>query len=451
MPPGAVNPTPGSSRSFGRIFNLRPFAEDSPQLQEALLEIGKPGGMLDANDDLSRGPVDLILDPALRVNNPDHPTHSAGITFMGQFLDHDMTFDTTSTLGQATDPRSTRNQRTPTFDLDSVYGNGPLVSRELYDSVDGIKLKLETGGRFEDLPRGADNVAIVGDPRNDENLVVCGIHLAMMSFHNQVVDRVRGEVPAGTDAMEVFHRARRQVTWHYQWLILHEFLPLFVGQSLVDDILARGRRYFTTRSPFMPIEFQGAAYRFGHSMVRPSYRANQGGGGAPAFFGMVFDPSQMGNPDPDDLSGRCRAPRRFIGWETFFDFDDGEVRRNKLIDTTLSTPLFHLPSSTIARPPGADVGPTSLAQRNLLRHITWSLPSGQALARQMGMASLSPGDLEDLSGFGLGLESSSPLWFYVLREAEVMAAGRQPENVGGRIAVAVMLGLLQSDRASHLS
>ncbi|HWH34882.1 MAG TPA: peroxidase family protein [Acidimicrobiales bacterium] len=450
-PSGADGTYTGSSRSFGRIFKDRPFAEDSPQLQAALHEIARPGGMLDAGDDLSKGPAALILDPELRTNNPDNPTHTAGTTFVGQFLDHDMTFDTTSALGRPTDPRTTRNARTPTLDLDSVYGGGPVVTRELYDSADGIKLKMETGGLFEDLPRGADNVAVIGDPRNDENLIVCGIHLAMMCFHNKVVDRLRVELPASTDAMDIFHMARREVTWHYHWLILHEFLPQFVGRAMVDDILARGRRFYTTRSPYIPVEFSGAAYRFGHSMVRPSYRANRGGGGAPAFFGMVFEPTQMGSLDPDDMSGRLRAARRFIGWETFFDFGDGEVRNNKLIDTKLSTPLFNLPAGTISRPPGAELGPTSLAERNLLRHITWGLPSGQQLAQRMGAPALAPADLDDLSGFGLGLERSTPLWFYILREAEVMAGGHHLGPVGGRIVGEVIIGLLQSDGESYLA
>ena len=446
-PPGAGEQ--GVSSRFGRIFHERPFATDSPQLQAALLEIGRPGGMLDAKDALERGPFALLVDPALRVDNPDNPTHTAGTTFMGQFLDHDMTFDTTSPLGRATEPRTTRNARTPALDLDSVYGGGPVVSRELYDAADGIKFKLETGGLFEDLPRGADGVAILADPRNDENLIISGIQRAMLLFHNNAVERVRSEGAA--DAIEVFDRARLLVTWHYHWLVLHEFLPLFVGQAMVDDILARGRRFYRTTTPFIPVEFQGAAYRFGHSMVRPSYRANRGGGGAGAFFGLVFDPAEMGKPDPEDMSGRTRASRRFIGWETFFDFGDGEVRPNKAIDTKLSTPLFNLPAGTISRPPGADVGPTSLAQRNLLRHVTWGLPSGQQLARRMKLPLLGRNDLSDLSGFGLGLDASTPLWFYVLREAEVMEGGRHLGPVGGRIVAEVILGLLQTDDDSFLT
>lgn len=169
--------------------------------------------------------------------------------------------------------------------------------------------------------------------------------------------------------------ARQLTTWHYQWLIVHEFLPLFVGRAVVDGILRNGRRFFRPdrRGVFMPVEFQGAAYRFGHSMVRPSYRANLAGDDGKPFFGLIFDSSLEGGPNPDDLAGGTRAPRRFIGWQTFFDFGDGEVKRNKLIDTHLSTPLFNLPIAAI---PGGD-RPTALPQRNLLRHVTWSLPSGQ--------------------------------------------------------------------------
>jgi len=154
-------------------------------------------------------------------------------------------------------------------------------------------------------------------------------------------------------------------------MILHEFLPLFVGQAIVDDVLRHGRRYYRPRKneAFIPVEFQGAVYRFGHSMVRPSYRANLAGDNGKPFFGFIFDTSAP-TTDPDDLRGGFRAPRRFVGWQTFFDFGDGQVKRNKRIDTKLSTPLFHLPIGAIA----SHSGPTALPVRNLLRQVTWSYP-----------------------------------------------------------------------------
>src|SRR5262249_49395394 len=157
---------------FGRIFpQLPPFATASPALQAALLDIGKPGSILDAKDDLSKGPILLITDLTLSPNNP---THTAGTTFLGQFIDHDLTFDTTSQLGVPKRPQDATNARTPAFDLDSVYGRGPAIDPQLYDPADRSKLKIEFGGKFEDLPRAADKSAIIGDPRNDEHMMIAG-------------------------------------------------------------------------------------------------------------------------------------------------------------------------------------------------------------------------------------------------------------------------------------
>jgi hypothetical protein len=441
---------------FGRMFpELPPFALASAQLQAALMELGKPGGLLDARDALERGPIDLIVDPELSRVNGNSTRHTAGTTFMGQFIDHDMTFDLTSRLGIALDPEDAPNSRTPTLDLDSLYGGGPDEDPELYESLDkqhgsptrATKFKIESGGLFEDLPRPGGNVASIADPRNDENLMLAGLHAAFLLFHNHAVDAVEEE-DRGQKPQEVFNKARRLTTWHYQWIIVHEVLPLFVGQAVVDDILTHGRKFYLPEVAYIPVEFQGAAYRFGHSMVRPSYRANLAGDNGRPFFGIIFDPTQEGAPDPSDLRGGSRAPRRFIGWQTFFDFGDGNVRPNKLIDTKISTPLFNLPLGTI---PGLPGGPTSLPQRNLLRHITWQLPSGQSIAAHMRVPALSAEDLKELKTFGVGLENSTPLWYYILKEAEVMQGGQQLGPVGARIVGEVILGVLELDRKSYLS
>ena len=137
----------------------------------------------------------------------------------------------------------------------------------------------------------------------------------------------------------------------------------------------------------------------------------------------MFDPSTFGQDDPDSLLGGFRAPRRFIGWQTFFDFGDGEVKPNKKIDTKMSTPLFNLPLSTLPNDRGEDIGPTSLASRNLLRHITWSIPSGQRIANLMGEPSLLAADLPELGALGADLDVSTPLFYYILKEAELAADG----------------------------
>jgi hypothetical protein len=181
--------------------------------------------------------------------------------------------------------------------------------------------------------------------------------------------------------------------------------------------------------------------------VRPSYRANLAGEEGQPFFGLIFDPSQAGVADPNDLRGGCRAPRRFVGWQTFFDFGDGEVKPNKRIDAKLSTPLFNLPLGAIP----ALSGPTSLTQRNLLRHATWQLPSGQSIAEAMHVPVLSREDLSELKALDQDLEASTPLWYYVLKEAEVTEDGLHLGPDGGRMMGEVIIGLLRFDRHSFLS
>ncbi|MGH9153484.1 MAG: peroxidase family protein [Acidimicrobiales bacterium] len=442
--------TEGGSTTFGRMFpGEPPFAENSQPLRAALKELGRPGGILDAGDALDRGAAALIADPTLNMVNRNNPTHTTGTTFMGQFMDHDVTFDATSRLATPTAPKTVTNVRTPAFDLDTVYGGGPVASPQLYDGTDAVRFKVESGGRFEDLPRASDNSAIIADPRNDENLVISGLHAAFLKFHNNAVDLVRSQ--GVSDVLEVFDAARRLTTWHYQWMVLHEFLPLFIGQAMTDKILARGRKHYLPTTAFMPVEFQGAAYRFGHSMIRPSYPANATGDNGTPFIALIFDPAEIGKADPNDLSGSKRAPRRFIDWNGFFDFGDGRVGQNKRVDTRISTPLFNLPPATIRTPAGAELGPTALAQRTLLRHITWGLPSGQRLAQRIGVPALTKADLAELSGLGLGLRGSTPLWYYVLREAEIATDGLHLGPVGGRIVGEVIIGLLQTDPGSYVS
>jgi hypothetical protein len=444
--PGAAHATstPASTTPadrFGRMFpDLPPFLTADDGARAALAAIGAAGGIMDADDDLSAGPIELIIDPSLSLNNPDNPHHTAGVTFFGQFLDHDVTFDTTSILGVPAVPEEVPNARTPALDLDSVYGGGPFADPELYQA-DNVRLRIESGGLFEDVPRLGDGTAVIADPRNDENAIISGMQAAFILFHNAVVQRLEDE---GFDG-DLFSQARQIVTWHYQWITLHEFLPLIVGQSMVDEILAAGRQFYRPEpgEAFIPIEFQ-IGYRFGHTMIRPSYRLNLAGDDGDPFFGMIFDPAGEGQSDPVDLRGGARAPRRFVGWQTFFDFDDGEVRPNKLIDTILSTPLFQLPLQTL--PDGEP--PTSLASRNLLRHLTWGVPSGQRIAIEMGHSKF---NLPELGEFAGKLVQRSPLWFYLLAEAERLADGFTLGPTGGRIVGEVFVGLLELDPSSFLA
>jgi len=489
----AMNP-----HDFCRMFDgMKPFAEPTDRIKAALLEVGQAGGIMDAHDDLAAGAKALIVDPTVNGNptadnpygtNPDNPTMTAGSTFVGQFTDHDITFDQTSKLGVPQDPANSPNTRTPRLDLDSVGGGGPGRRPDLYepngDGSVGPRLRIGSGGVHEDVPRVAQSDgsygALLGDPRNDENLIVAGLHCGHILFYNRVLDELdqhaaiaafpaarqaraeTGPVLSGAGDHGRFLMARQVTQWHYQWLLVHEHLPQIVGQHLVDRVLARQRFYRpTTDRAAMPIEFGGAAYRFGHSMVRPSYRANfssgTGDSADPAkdpFFALVFDTAEpdFSGPvttDRSDLLGGFPAPRRYIGWQTFFDTGDGSVRNNKKIDTTISSVLFTLPMPAIA--PHTQLAPLVLPQRNLLRQLTWGLPSGQALAERMGVESLTRDDLADIAGLHRSFGRSTPLWYYVLAEARAATGGLHLGPVGGRIVAETLIGLLRADPTSYLS
>src|SRR5262249_44977469 len=178
------------------MFHLPPSAPTNDAVRDALMDLGRPGGIMDANDDLAAGPVALITDPNLSLINRNNPTDTAGVTFFGQFIDHDMTFDQRSRLGFPTKAIHKENARTGFFDLGSVYGDGPSGNPELYDPDDPIKFLVESDGQFEDLPRDPINhVAIIGDPRNDENMMIAGLHAAFLLFHNHAVNLIRTQYP----------------------------------------------------------------------------------------------------------------------------------------------------------------------------------------------------------------------------------------------------------------
>src|SRR5215472_11680687 len=272
---------PANSMLFGRIFpRLPPFAPVTGTVQAALLEVGVQGGIMDARDDLAAGPKALIVDPTVNGNptaanpygtNPDNPTMTAGSTFVGQFTDHDITFDQTSLLGQPANPLTSPNTRTPALDLDSVFGGGPGMRPDLYmpnpDGSVGPALKIGSGGVHEDVPRSANAdgsySALLGDPRNDENVMIAGLHCAHILFYNRVLSEL------GNFGLRAFPAARaadvsqsyaqfliaRQVTlWHYQWLLVNEHLPQIAGQAVVNDVLAHGNQFYNPPrdDAFMP-------------------------------------------------------------------------------------------------------------------------------------------------------------------------------------------------------
>jgi Animal haem peroxidase len=383
-----------------------------------------------------KAPLSDVRDSDFAFDNPGIP---AGYIYFGQFVDHDMTLDKTPLTHKLQDPLAMRNYDTPWFDLGSIYGKGIKGSPELYDQDPGRYgfLKLWHHDGLVDVPRDEVGAAYLGDPRNDENLIVAQLHTVFIRLHNKFMDQGM-----------TYAQARRQTRWHYQWLIVNDYLPRIVGKPVVSSLIRRdGPIKFTgtlykpehADNPYMPIEYSGAAYRFGHSMIRAEYEM-QDGHTVPIFGADGFEDLRGNRPIPTNL---------WCDWNYFFDIpgveppDDRNMAR--LIDTELSLPLFTLPSTVVAR---TDKAIIALAERNLLRGKRLGLPCGQDVAEAMGITPLTN---EELGLKQPGWGGKAPLWYYVLKEAELLKNGRTLGPVGGRIVAEVILGIMALDPESYFN
>ncbi len=438
--------------------------------------------------DLERLAGEMTSQPESRVaENEDDPEENRGIpaayTYLGQFVDHDLTFDPTSQLRESL----TREQlktlvdfRTPRFDLDNLYGRGPDDQPYMYEP-DGIHMLL--GGRMSgnpfdrgavQLPRGPSGRALIGDPRDDENRIVAQLHAIFLRFHNQVAEQL-GQKDVS------FQVVRQQVRWHYQWVLVTDFLPTILEEQTYESVFPDPHRPVLTIPGLqdglnlMPVEFSVAAYRFGHSMVRSEYRLNTTIQRRPLFSTDTDDTADLGGmrPIPVDWA---------IDWQFFIDLEHGAepasgdpgldaiVRKPQLsykIDTSLVSPLRNLPPKIAANP-------SSLALRNLERGATFQLPSGQEVANALGMQPIPDEELvigkatanapkRPVFQIAPGFAGNAPLWTYILSEAQVTswknADARLPKNdipvklgpVGGRIIAEVFSSLLLGDPMSYLN
>ena len=400
--------------------------------------------------------------------------------YFGQFVDHDVTFDTTPLSQQNVDPYATKNFRTPCLDLDSIYAEGPSVSPHLYarDPTPPFKISNkfligrteqssdESGRAIQplpnDLPRNQVGRALIGDERNDENLLVAQIHLAFLKFHNKVVDLVDRNKRKWSDR-DKFDEVRRIVTWHYQWIVLHDWLKKLTEPGTVESILQAGRRFFQYPSrPFMPVEFSAAAYRMGHSMVREEYDHNrvfnpEQGALARATFDFMFkftgkSGEIIGEHASSQGGGFAALPSNWvIDWRRFFEIDGQQpphgVNKSRALDPFIAESLYSLPGEPSGRS-------ANLAFRNLKRGVNLRLPSGQAIAAAMGIypirsADIATGPDGDVAAQH-GLHEETPLWYYILKEAQVMHGGRHMGPVGSTIVAETVVGILQGDENSFL-
>jgi len=382
-------------------------------------------------------------------HNPDIP---AGYTYLGQFVDHDITFDPASSLQQQNDPDALHDFRTPRFDLDSVYGGGPSQDPFLYnqdpaeDRFRGVLFLLGNNvGNGRDLARNTQGRALIGDPRNDENLIVSQLHCAFLRFHNQMAVRVADMT--SLRGPELFNETQRRVRFHYQWILVHDFLPRVVGAALVSQlmppnataaqVISNLQFFHWKKAPFMPVEFSVAAYRFGHSMIRFDYTINDVVTDVPVFSDSTDPLANLNGfrPLPDSWG---------FQWEFFFrTIATHPPQLSHRIDSKLAKPLADLPKVIAAHP-------RSLAERNLLRGRAFGLPSGQEVAQAMGITALTDQEL-GITSVSSEFTGAAPLWFYILKEAEVQHHGQRLGSVGGRIVAEVLLGLLAGDPHSYLS
>ena len=403
----------------------------------------------------------------------------AGYTYVGQFIDHELTFMRPRKDGEPA------NSRSPRFDLDSLYGDAddPPEVRELLPTaarpsfvVDGDLPRVSLPESMDLVPDEDGNVrtwaafpALIPDSRNDENMLVAQIALLMMRLHNRIVDWLSAQ---GFKGEPLLAAAKRLTRWHLQWLVVNDYLPRIIGQETWDTlvttdtwgdrprVVVKLSHYGVDKDRRLPLEFAAAAFRFGHSMVRSEYRLQRDGHKIPLF--------SDGFPETADLRGHQRISGPLvIEWSLLFPIDEHEPPLHaRPINTEVVVPLKTLPLGALSRndfrmlPRQRDPSIAEMLRilpyRNLLRGFDLQLPSGQVVAEGLGITPLSGEELfpgpqaagerpafSDAVGQQFG--TATPLWYYILKEAELLTSGNHLGPVGGRLVGEVLLGVLALD------
>lgn len=403
--------------------------------------------------------LDALSQTMRADSNVDGPA-DAGMTFLGQFVDHDVTLDAASALGTRIDPRTIPNIRTPALDLDCVYGAGPEASPHLYGEGDQEHFLMM--GRHDnprDLARTCAGKALIGDPRNDENIIVAQIQSLFIELHNILMSFVAEDGDTAVDVKACAHDGMEPAVWidhvkprfrnfqevrrfirlHYQWIVWNELLPAFVDQAWLDKAKAGhifdAGDFVDGAAPVMPVEFSGACYRFGHGTTQFEYTLNEGDAPIGLFNTMGFG---------------ARPTDGNLDLALFFQTKDGPTaQKARPVAPFLGTPLFSLPfvHDPIDLP---DVGQTlsvgqaqNLALRNMIRdRYTYQLASGQQVADILGIDRVAVP--APLAGKGI---TKTPLWFYALQEAQENGGGCLT-GVGGAIVATVFANLLTRDKTT---
>ena len=394
----------------------------------------------------------------------------AGYTYFGQFVDHDITRDDTSGLEDTREvdllpisPDELKQSRSPSLDLDSVYGK-PTAGGDNSPLVDSVRFSFaktaqsEGGGHSNkklpyDIHRG-ENIVKIPDNRNDENLAVSQTHALWMRFHNNVANTLKDQ----TDP-DLFIKTKNCVIKHYQYIVIHDFVRRFTDPEVFEAVFTDKQVKIFHSIPGenigMPLEFSGAAYRFGHSLVREEYdwnlNFNTGNGSAANFKPASKEGPNLSLFTFTTAGGFLRDTRPLpsnwiINWENFFEIKDSDPQKAKAIDPFLSSGMRNIPTATT---------PLNLAAANLRRSSILGLPSGQDTAKAMKVPSLTKKEvIQNLpSKMGKfiqdqGLDIRTPLWFYILQEANVQNGGKTLGKVGSYIICETFRALIMGSKPS---
>ena len=346
---------------------------------------GKPANPLTRDDEWKL----VELGNAMRYEREREGTLTprVGYTYFGQFVGHDVTHDPTPLAGPYSNPEETPNFRSPSFDLDHVYGGGPERSPYLYEGEPGaetFKVGATTPTGYQrDLPikHGRILIGDMEDTRNLDNLILRQLHVLFLKFHNEAIKQLSDSsspisAPNRAISGSPFERAQRLVRWHYQWIIRHDFLPRILHPDVWTHQERRSRRQPDTENSYaIPIEFSLAAFRFGHSMVRNAYRLNCRK--TRVLIAELMILGQQTAPIPDDY---------MLEWGTFLDGlpTSGPQASSSFIDTSISRAMHGLAPDTIRLANKLEpANPSNLPVRTLLRGARAELPSGQEVANAL--------------------------------------------------------------------
>lgn len=419
-----------------------------------------PTLIVDTKPDKDENPISagMLVDLGNAMHNsPKRSEKSgkmpAGYTYFGQFIDHDITFlssNDRNPSGQF-NRHVPFNQITPALDLSCVYGNGfddmsiPINRENGKMELDPVQKDngMILVDKRADLPRDGTKKALIGDPRNDENLIVAQLHVAFLRFHNELIEQLDD---SRATAQDKYNAARECAIEVYTRVVKQDFLEKLLDKKVYQHYFpGEGRlpnHWWLKDEASIPLEFSGAAYRFGHSLVREIYIINRYHGSA----NIATVDRLMRMTGRGALGGYDHLPdSQVVDWEEFFDLD--------LTPGKKPTEAMGIRPRVRVEIPNMDWPANRLAIRNLLRGRELGLPSAQEMIEQLSdklpdelSALLTPlpkfdilTALDELTGYvnAEKLAEHTPLWYYVLLESSLRKEkSRKKLGVLGSVIVA---------------